>query len=90
MTNIGRYISELIQVWRARCGGCGITQIVTTTYKADAEHILKTMLGWTYKTATGWRCRNCNEGQPNQSEWTPENMSQESGSKDPIRWDMDH
>lgn len=75
MTNIGRYISELIQVWRVRCGGCGDTQIVTTTYKAEAEHILKTMLGWTHKKATGWRCRKCNEGQ-HQSEWNPQNLNE--------------
>jgi len=62
MTNIGRYLSELIQVWRVRCGGCGDTQIVTTTYKADADRILKTMLGWTNKKTVGWRCRHCSGG----------------------------
>jgi len=74
MTNIGGYISELIQVWRVRCGKCGETQIVTTTYKADADRILKNTLSWTNKASTGWRCPKC----------------QGAAFNDPLRWDMDH
>jgi len=62
MTDIGPIIAELEHVWQVRCGKCGATQILTVTFKADAEYVLKVRLRWTKKVSTGWRCPNCGTG----------------------------
>lgn len=75
MTNIGRHIAELEHIWRARCGKCGDTQVVTKDLKSEAEWVLTDMLSWK-KTKAGWICRNCKDGHNAPSEWNPANLNE--------------